>query len=86
VFWQAWPMSSRTLSPVGAHAPVAGGLCARGASAATRFAELFRHPAVRRVPVVIETVVIETVVIQTPGEAPENTADVALLRALRDSA
>jgi deoxyribonuclease IV len=38
------------------------------------FAELFRHPATRGVPVVLET----------PGKAPEHREDLALLRALRD--
>jgi deoxyribonuclease-4 len=38
------------------------------------FAELFRHPATRGVPVVLET----------PGKAPEHTADLALLKTLRD--
>ncbi len=37
------------------------------------FAELFRHPATRGVPVVIET----------PGKAPEHTKDLALLKSLR---
>ena len=38
------------------------------------FAELFRHPAMRGVPVVIET----------PGKVPEHRRDLALLRGLRD--
>ena len=38
------------------------------------FAELFRHPATRGVPVVIET----------PGKVPEHTRDLAMLKALRD--
>jgi len=38
------------------------------------FAELFRHPATRGVPVVLET----------PGKAPEHRDDLALLRSLRD--
>jgi deoxyribonuclease-4 len=38
------------------------------------FAELFRHPATRGVPVIIET----------PGKAAENRRDVELLKALRD--
>lgn len=38
------------------------------------FAELFRHPATRGVPVVIET----------PGKQPEHHRDVAQLKALRD--
>lgn len=42
---------------------------------AAAFAELFRHPAMRGVPVVIET----------PGTATEQTADLALLRSMRDS-
>jgi deoxyribonuclease IV len=39
------------------------------------FAELFRHPATRGVPVVVET----------PGDAGSHRRDVELLRALRDS-
>jgi deoxyribonuclease IV len=38
------------------------------------FAELFRHPATRGVPLIMET----------PGKAPEHREDLALLRALRD--
>jgi deoxyribonuclease IV len=38
------------------------------------FAELFRHPATRGVPVIVET----------PGKAEDNHRDVALLKALRD--
>lgn len=38
------------------------------------FAELFRHPATRGVPVVLET----------PGKAPEHRDDLTLLRKLRD--
>jgi len=38
------------------------------------FAELFRHPATRGVPVVLET----------PGKAPEHRDDLSLLRKLRD--
>jgi deoxyribonuclease-4 len=38
------------------------------------FAELFRHPATRGVPVVLET----------PGKAPEHREDIALLKRLRD--
>jgi deoxyribonuclease-4 len=38
------------------------------------FAELFRHPATAGVPVVIET----------PGEAPDQAHDIALLKSLRD--
>jgi len=38
------------------------------------FAELFRHPATRGVPVVVET----------PGGADQHTADLRLLKALRD--
>ncbi len=38
------------------------------------FAELFRHPATRDVPVVVET----------PGGAERHTADIALLKSLRD--
>jgi len=38
------------------------------------FAELFRHPATRGVPVIVET----------PGHGPEQAADIALLKALRD--
>lgn len=39
------------------------------------FAELFRHPVTRGVPVIIET----------PGKAPEHAKDVAALKALRAS-
>ena len=38
------------------------------------FAELFRHPATRGVPVIVET----------PGSGPEQAADIALLKSLRD--
>ena len=38
------------------------------------FAELFRHPATRGVPLVLET----------PGKAPEHREDLALMKALRD--
>jgi len=38
------------------------------------FAELFRHPATRGVPLIIET----------PGKAPEQREDLALLKLLRD--
>lgn len=38
------------------------------------FAELFRHPATRGVPLVLET----------PGKAPEHREDLALMRTLRD--
>lgn len=38
------------------------------------FGELFRHPATRGVPVIVET----------PGKAPQHTKDVALLKSLRD--
>ena len=38
------------------------------------FAELFRHPATRGVPVIVET----------PGKGPEQAADIALLKSLRD--
>jgi deoxyribonuclease IV len=47
----------------------------RGRIGQGAFAELFRHPAMREVPVVLET----------PGKAPEHTADLALLRSLRDA-
>ncbi|HEU4675424.1 MAG TPA: deoxyribonuclease IV [Motilibacteraceae bacterium] len=40
------------------------------------FAELFRHPAMRGVPVVLET----------PGKHAEHTEDIARLKALRDGA
>jgi deoxyribonuclease-4 len=46
----------------------------RGRIGAEPFAELFRHPATRGVPVVLET----------PGKAPEHRDDLALLKALRD--
>jgi deoxyribonuclease-4 len=39
------------------------------------FAELFRHPATRNVPVVVET----------PGDAPGHRTDIELLRSLRDA-
>jgi deoxyribonuclease IV len=48
----------------------------RGRIGRAAFGELFRHPAVRGVPVVLET----------PGKAPEHTADLALLRSLREDA
>jgi deoxyribonuclease-4 len=38
------------------------------------FAELFRHPATRGVPLVLET----------PGKAPEHREDLALMKSLRD--
>jgi len=38
------------------------------------FAELFRHPAARGVPLILET----------PGKSPEHREDLALMRALRD--
>ncbi|HEY5202782.1 MAG TPA: deoxyribonuclease IV [Acidothermaceae bacterium] len=38
------------------------------------FAELFRHPATRGVPLILET----------PGKAPEHREDLALMRTLRD--
>lgn len=47
----------------------------RGRIGAAAFAELFRHPAMRGVPVVLET----------PGKEPEHTEDLALLRGLRDN-
>lgn len=46
----------------------------RGRIGSEPFAELFRHPATRGVPVVLET----------PGKAPEHREDLALLKALRD--
>lgn len=45
-----------------------------GTIGADAFAELFRHPATRNVPVIVET----------PGKAAEHSADIALLTALRD--
>ncbi len=39
------------------------------------FAELFRHPATRGVPVIVET----------PGKAADHARDIAVLKALRDS-
>ena len=39
------------------------------------FAELFRHPATRNVPVVVET----------PGDAAGHRTDIELLRSLRDA-
>ena len=39
------------------------------------FAELFRHPATRNVPVVVET----------PGDATTHRLDIELLRSLRDA-
>ncbi len=47
----------------------------RGHIGLDAFAELFRHRATRGVPVVLET----------PGGAPEHTADLALLKQLRDA-
>lgn len=46
----------------------------KGHIGADPFAELFRHPATRGVPVVLET----------PGKAPEHREDLALLKSLRD--
>lgn len=46
-----------------------------GTIGAAAFAELFRHPATRNVPVVVET----------PGKAAEHRRDIALLKGLRDS-
>ncbi|HET9187490.1 MAG TPA: deoxyribonuclease IV [Acidothermaceae bacterium] len=46
----------------------------RGRIGVEPFAELFRHPATRGVPVVLET----------PGKEPEHREDLALLRSLRD--
>ncbi|MDQ6651035.1 MAG: deoxyribonuclease IV [Actinomycetota bacterium] len=46
-----------------------------GSIGADSFAELFRHPATRGVPVVIET----------PGSAEQQADDLRLLRALRDT-
>jgi deoxyribonuclease-4 len=46
----------------------------RGHIGAEAFAELFRHPATRGVPLILET----------PGKAPEHAEDLALLKALRD--
>jgi deoxyribonuclease-4 len=46
----------------------------RGRIGVEPFAELFRHPATRGVPVVLET----------PGKSPEHREDLALLRSLRD--
>jgi deoxyribonuclease-4 len=46
----------------------------RGRIGAEPFAELFRHPATRGVPVVLET----------PGKGPEHREDLALMKALRD--
>lgn len=46
----------------------------KGKIGAEPFAELFRHPATRGVPVVLET----------PGKAPEHREDLGLLKALRD--
>ena len=46
----------------------------RGRIGSEPFAELFRHPATRSVPVVLET----------PGKAPEHREDLMLLKALRD--
>lgn len=46
-----------------------------GRIGAEPFAELFRHPATRGVPVVLET----------PGKAPEHREDLTLLKKLRDS-
>jgi deoxyribonuclease IV len=46
----------------------------RGQIGVEPFAELFRHPATRGVPLVLET----------PGKAPEHREDLALMRTLRD--
>jgi deoxyribonuclease-4 len=46
----------------------------KGQIGAEPFAELFRHPATRGVPLVLET----------PGKAPEHREDLALLKILRD--
>jgi deoxyribonuclease-4 len=46
----------------------------KGHIGADSFAELFRHPATRGVPLIMET----------PGRAPEHTEDLALLKAMRD--
>jgi len=46
----------------------------RGLIGIEPFAELFRHPATRGVPLVLET----------PGKAPEHREDLALMRTLRD--
>jgi deoxyribonuclease-4 len=51
------------------HANIGAGLIGAGP-----FAELFLHPAVRGVPVVVET----------PGDEPTHLAELAMLRALRD--
>ncbi len=45
----------------------------KGRIGAEPFAELFRHPAMRGVPVILET----------PGQAPEHREELALLRELR---
>lgn len=45
-----------------------------GLIGAAPFAELFRHPATRGVPVIVET----------PGRGPEQAADIAALKAMRD--
>ncbi|HVE75039.1 MAG TPA: deoxyribonuclease IV [Mycobacteriales bacterium] len=52
------------------HAPIG-----QGAIGADPFAELFRHPATRGVPVVVET----------PGDAASHRRDIDLLCSLRDS-
>jgi deoxyribonuclease-4 len=46
----------------------------RGQIGAEAFAELFRHPATRGVPLILET----------PGKAPEHAEDLAVLKSLRD--
>jgi deoxyribonuclease IV len=46
----------------------------KGRIGADAFAELFRHPATRGVPLILET----------PGKGPEHTADLVLLKAMRD--
>ena len=51
------------------HAPIGDGHIGKD-----MFAELFRHPATRGVPLIIET----------PGKAPEQREDLALLKLLRD--
>ncbi len=52
------------------HATIGAGLIG-----ADPFAELFRHPATRGVPVIVET----------PGGIDGQARDIALLKALRDS-
>lgn len=46
-----------------------------GRIGADAFAELFRHPATREVPVIVET----------PGKGPEQAADIAALKRMRGS-